>query len=191
MAKYLAITLTLIALNFAVFIYEYFICQNGAEFGMKFGLNWLFFTAKFYFQPLTTMFLHGSLTHILMNMAVLFGFGRILEPFLGRWHFLLVYMLGGAITSCLGLGVVYYYMSVHEVINIVGASGAICVLFGVLAVFDKENSKGLFMAVLLMSFLPLLLGENVAWHIHLIGFAVGFIYGLIYKKIRFKNAISR
>ncbi|EGR7886070.1 rhomboid family intramembrane serine protease, partial [Campylobacter jejuni] len=39
------------------------------------GLNILFFNGA-YWQLLSSMFLHGNLTHLILNMIVLFQFGR-------------------------------------------------------------------------------------------------------------------
>lgn len=49
-------------------------------------------------RMLTSGFLHGGIFHLLVNMYVAFGFGRILEPALGSGKFVFVYMaalLGG------------------------------------------------------------------------------------------------
>ncbi len=45
------------------------------------GLNILFFNGA-YWQLLSSMFLHGNLTHLILNMIVLFQFGRILETYI-------------------------------------------------------------------------------------------------------------
>ena len=67
-------------------------------------------------------------------------------------------------------------------VNMVGASGAISVLLGFLAFYDRASAKGLFIALMLMSFAPLLLGVNVAWYAHLFGFGVGFGAGFLRKR---------
>lgn len=51
------------------------------------GLNILFFNGA-YWQLLSSMFLHGNLTHLILNMIVLFQFGRILETYLGALRFI-------------------------------------------------------------------------------------------------------
>ncbi len=140
------------------------------------GLNVLFLNGS-YWQILSTIFMHGSWAHLAMNMAVLFQFGSVLERFLGSLRFLAVYLIGGVLTSALSFIYIYFSFSASgEVINLVGASGAICVLLGILARLDKALAKGLVIALLLMSFAPLLMGVNVAWYAHIIGFAIGFCY---------------
>lgn len=163
-------TLYIIAFNFLVFIYkDYF---SSAEFSIVFGLNMLFFKARLYFQPLSCMFLHANWSHICLNMIVFFQFGFLLEGVLGRFKFLLLFLVGGVICSLLSLAYIYYFA---QNTTIIGASGAICVLMGFYAYYDKSAFKGLLVALLLMSFLPLLMGVNIAWHAHLIGFALGFL----------------
>ncbi len=74
---------------------------------------------------ITSMFLHGSLMHLLGNMAFLFIFGFALEIAIGRGMFLLLYL-------CSGLGgTLLYWASVFGTDNsVVGASGAISGLMG-------------------------------------------------------------
>jgi len=63
--------------------------------------------------------------------------------------------------------------------NVVGASGAISVLFGWFAKKDPHLRGGLVVAILIISFVPLLMGVPVAWYGHLIGFVLGWILGYI------------
>ena len=76
---------------------------------------------------LTGAFLHGGIMHILFNMLSLYWVGRAIEPVLGRWRFLTLYLvfgrfgavfvlqrLGGsdttAILTLLGINLVYGFM---------------------------------------------------------------------------------
>lgn len=147
-----------------------------------FGLNiWVF--GGLYWQVLTSMFLHGNLTHLILNMIVLFQFGRILEGYLGSLRFVLLYIIGGLLCGVLSAFYVYFsWHYFHQAINLVGASGAICVLMGYYALLDRSSAKGLIVAILLMSFAPLLMGVNVAWYSHIFGFASGFILGRLQEK---------
>jgi membrane associated rhomboid family serine protease len=140
------------------------------------GLNLLFLKEGFYHQIVTTMFAHGGLMHLTMNMLVLFQFGNIIENTIGKIKFLILYFVGGILTSILSFAYIYYF---EQNINIVGASGAISVLLGFVALRDKFNRKGIIIWMLLISFAPLLLGMNIAWYSHLIGFVLGFLIGFI------------
>lgn len=179
--KNLFVTATLIALNFVVFFLSEFVVNKDVFFAY-FGLNYFIFNG-FYWQVFTTMFLHANFIHIAMNMAVLYQFGSILERYLGSVRFALVYIIGGVITSA--FSVIYTYIMIKynsTVINLVGASGAISVLLGLLAYLDPHSRKGLIAAILIMSFVPMLAGIKIGWYAHLIGFGVGYLYGRVFKK---------
>lgn len=159
----------LIGANIACFFLQNLIPYAHAYF----GLNRLFVDALFLWQPLTSMFMHGGLTHLAMNMVVLFQFGTILERSIGTKPFLKLYLLGGILTSLLSF-FFFYVLSLPHVL--VGASGAISVLIGVIARHEPHYRKGLVVALLLISFAPLLLGFPIAWYAHLFGFGVGWFW---------------
>ena len=73
-------------------------------------------------QILTSMFLHGSPVHLLINMFVLFMFGTSVEGRLGRRQFLYLYF-GAGLLAGVAYVLVYYLMDVNT--PAVGASGAI------------------------------------------------------------------
>ncbi|MBL6970276.1 MAG: rhomboid family intramembrane serine protease [Campylobacterales bacterium] len=167
---------TFSATNIIIFItiIGYFI-QNSIEHGaIIMGLNSLFLTYGFYWQPLTTMFTHGGLFHIAMNMFVLFQFGNLVEQAFGVKKFLIIYFVGGILTSLFSFLYMYGFDSMS---NLVGASGAISVIIGLIALKDQYQRKGMIIWILLISFAPLLIGLPVAWYAHLIGFGIGWILG--------------
>ncbi len=167
------ITPTLIAINIIVF----FLTQGNEELYYKFGLNSGFLDNRFYWQPLTSMFMHGSLSHLAMNMVVLFQFGYLLENELKiKIRYLALYFVGGLITSLISFYFISYFNLPH---NLVGASGALSVLFGWFAHKDKNLRGGLIVAILIISFVPLLMGMNIAWYAHLIGFLIGWLIAII------------
>ncbi|UCD03304.1 MAG: rhomboid family intramembrane serine protease [Candidatus Aenigmatarchaeota archaeon] len=69
----------------------------------------------------TTMFLHGSASHLFFNMIALYFFGRVLESDIGSRKFLLIYFLSGLVGSLV--------FALTSSAPAVGASGAI---FGVM-----------------------------------------------------------
>ncbi|MGH2328026.1 rhomboid family intramembrane serine protease [Campylobacter taeniopygiae] len=159
------ITLLLIFLNIII----YFIVPY-VNYG-SFGLNISFFKGD-YWQILSSMFLHSGLTHLILNMIMLFQFGSILERYLGKIYFLLVYFIGGILCSLLSVVYIYFFDSN---VNLIGASGAICVLMGYFAFLDRKSTLGIIVAILLMSFIPLTIGVNIAWYGHIFGFICGFV----------------
>ena len=111
-----------------------------------------------------------------MNMFVLWQFGNMIEDYIGKIKFFIMYILGGVLTSVGTLAYMYY---LNDWANVVGASGAISVLLGFFALRVPSMRKGMIMWVLFMSFAPLLIGLPIAWYSHLIGFLIGFIMGYI------------
>ncbi len=142
-----------------------------------FGLNIYFFTNKLYYQLLSSMFAHGGIEHILMNMFVLWQFGNMIEYSIGKIRFLIIYFIGGMLTSA---GTLLYMYSFNQWANVIGASGAICVLLGYYALRVPAERKAMFIWIGLISFVPLFLGVPVAWYSHLIGFVIGWIMGYIF-----------
>jgi membrane associated rhomboid family serine protease len=155
-----------------------FVIQNIVPDGsVRFGLNLLIlqYPEVFFYQLLSTMFTHGGIEHLLMNMIVLWQFGNLLEEYMGKFRFLLLYFIGGILTS---VGTLIYMVATNDFVNVVGASGAISVIMGYFALKSPAHRQGIIIWMLAISFLPLLFGMGVAWYSHLIGFALGFILGL-------------
>ena len=153
--------------------------QNSfADGNIRFGLNVLIlqYPDIFFYQLLSTIFTHGGIEHLLMNMIVLWQFGNLLEAYMGKIKFLSLYLLGGILTS---IGTLVYMYYTRDFVNVVGASGAISVMMGYFALKAPEQRNGIIIWMLAISFLPLLFGMPIAWYSHLIGFGLGFIFGFI------------
>lgn len=170
-------TNVIIAVNVVMFLLQS-ITENSLPI---FGLNIYFLQEGFYWQPLSSMFMHGGMAHLAMNMVVLYQFGNLLERAKGKLFFLNLYLFGGLLTSLLSFLFLYLFALNHVLI---GASGAISVLFGWIAHKDIENRKGIIIAILLISFVPLFMGVNIAWYAHLIGFGIGWLYSVSSNLIR-------
>jgi membrane associated rhomboid family serine protease len=74
---------------------------------------------------LTSQFIHGSLLHLLGNMLYLWIFGNNIENLLGRWRFLLFYLLCGIFAA-----VAHIILHPYSTLPMVGASGAIAGVLG-------------------------------------------------------------
>lgn len=66
-----------------------------------------------YWQPLTHMFMHGNLMHILFNMYALWAFGTPVEYHLGSKNFLKFYFVAGIGAAFIHTG--YNYYQVHTI----------------------------------------------------------------------------
>lgn len=80
--------------------------------------------AGMYWQLLSSMFMHGGIMHLLVNMWGLYLFGTLITPHLKTVRFLILYFVAGICGSLLWLA-----FSWNSTAFVVGASGA---LFGVL-----------------------------------------------------------
>jgi len=130
------VTTTLLLLNVAVYIVtatapraSFNDPAAGATAGSGVFYHWqllpVFVHDKhWYYELLTSAFLHANVLHIVSNMVVLVYVGPALERLLGGWRFLTVYLL-----SALG-GSAAIYAFGNAIGTTVGASGAI---FGLLA----------------------------------------------------------
>lgn len=102
----------------------------------------------------TSMFLHGSILHLLGNMIFLWIFGATVEDSMARWRFVLFYLLGGL--AAIGLQVAFSPSSTAPTI---GASGAIAgVLGGYILLYPRAR---IVTVVLLILFFTLI--ELPAW----------------------------
>ena len=110
----------IIALNILIFLFS----NNQWSIHQIFGVS----TNNFIiWQPLTYMFFHGGIWHVLINMFVLWMFGSELERLWGKNHFLKFYFITGV-----GSGLVTMLVNVQSITPVVGASGAV---YGVLLAY--------------------------------------------------------
>src|SRR5262245_53165971 len=128
------VTVALILINIAVFLYEMSLGRTLDSFVNQFGLipiqvvDWrstgMSFTAMIV-PFFTSMFLHGGWMHLIGNMWYLWIFGDNVEDRLGHFRFLLFYILCG-----LGAGIAHTALNSNSAIPSVGASGAIAGVLG-------------------------------------------------------------
>ena len=168
----------LTATNILIFItvVMYIIQINTPQGGLLFGLNLYFLVYDFWWQPLSSMFAHGGIAHLGMNMFVLWQFGNLIERGRGKKEIVFLYLITGIITSLLSFAYIFY---LDNSVNLVGASGAICALLGYVAYYDKAQRSGIITWVLLISVAPLLIGLPIAWYAHFIGLAIGYLYAIV------------
>ena len=117
----------LISVNFIIFILQT-LSRSETLFFPLFGLvPKLVWSEKMIWQPVTYLFFHGGIWHVLINMFVLWMFGSELERLWGKNHFLKFYFITGV-----GSGLATMLINVQSVTPIVGASGAV---YGVLLAY--------------------------------------------------------
>lgn len=138
------------------------------------------FTEIMPWTMITSVFVHGSFLHILFNMFSLFIFGRILEPIVGRWRFLALYLISG-------LGGSVAVLLLNPTGGVLGASGAVFGLFTAFFVIQRGlggNGTQLLILIginLAIGFLP---GSNISWQAHLGGLLIGALVAFVFMKTR-------
>lgn len=129
-------------------------------------------------RMLTSGFLHSmsSPLHLLLNMYMLYLFGRMLEPTLGRGRFLLLFLL-----SVLGGSVGVLLLS-HPFSPVVGASGGVFGLFGALFVLQRHLGQSITPIAVLIGVNVVFgfLFPGIAWQAHLGGLVTGALVALGY-----------
>ena len=134
----------------------------------------------------SSIFLHGSMTHLAFNMFALFFFGFALEKLIGSKRFLFVYFFSGIIANLIS---VWFYPSS------LGASGAIMGIIGALAlirpmmmvwafgmILPMFIAAGLWIAGDVLGALGVFGDTGIGNIAHLSGIGVGLIVGLFFRK---------
>lgn len=151
-----------------------------------------------YLTMITSMFMHGSLSHIIGNMLFLWIFGDNIEDKLGHIRYLIFYLLSGIAASLAHVGTCYF-LNTSMLIPSLGASGAISGVMGAYVFFfPRRNVTVLifrfittvpaFVAVGLWFLLQIVSssqlfdgkeGGGVAYGAHIGGFLAGIPIGLL------------
>jgi membrane associated rhomboid family serine protease len=116
-------TVTIIVLNATAWLYELSMSPRGLEVFLRdYGVVPAAFSAPTLFS---SMFLHGSWSHIIGNMWYLWIFGDNVEDRMGHGRFVLFYLLCGCIAA-----VGQVVMTPDSTLPTIGASGAIAGVMG-------------------------------------------------------------
>jgi membrane associated rhomboid family serine protease len=193
------VTLGLIAVNVAIFLYQWhlgaegaadLLRQKGAVAARLSQSNLLtsYQALKLLPTMFSSLFLHAGWLHLVGNMWVLWLFGEGLEDDLGHWRFLVFYLFCGFFA-----GIFHVLAAWRLTAPLVGASGAIA---GVLGGYLVRRTKAPIQTVVFWrlrpqirqvpAFVYLLLwlglqfyglrqGGPVGWAAHLGGFAIGML----------------
>ena len=119
--------------------------------------------------PVLSMFLHGSWGHLLGNAAYFWVFGNNVEDSMGRFRFLIFYIVCG-----LAAAATHVLVDPTSPVPTVGASGAISGLLGAyLLLYPRVRVKYLFIFIIFFKVIPL-----PAWAALLFWFGVQVLTGL-------------
>ena len=207
------VTVSIIALNILVFLFELSMGQGLDSFLFQFGVVPIkvYYSTDIpdsniintYFPFLSFMFLHGGFVHLIGNMWYLWIFGDNVEDRLGRIKFVIFYLICG-----IGSAIVHVYFNSQSEVPCVGASGAIAGVLGAYMVtFPRARVLVLIPlfivwqtielpAIIVLGFWFLIQffsgtasissthGGGVAWWAHIGGFVLGVILIKLFPKSR-------
>ena len=165
-------TTVLVAINAVVYALT---LLSGDRLVLEYGMFGAAVAAGEWWRLMTAPFLHAGLWHVGLNMLALWVLGGVVEPLLGRWRFVAVYLvaaLGGTVTS--------YALTGPGVIS-VGASGAVFGLLGATLVIMRRLNRDVSGVVVLL-LINMVLGfvvPNIDWRAHLGGFVAGALLTLV------------
>jgi len=163
-----------------------FILQNVISgFSEFFVLNQNVFEGEIW-RYLSSIFLHGSLVHLLYNLFALLFFGLVLEKTIGSRKFLIVFFASGIIANVISVN--YYPSSLGASGAIYGVLGCLMVLRPFMMVWAFGLIMPMFLAVSLwvigdvLRVMGLFDPGNVGSIAHLSGIGVGILLGFWFRE---------
>lgn len=203
-----SITTWIILVNIAVFIFSALFM---GIFGADKVLSVIALQPKAFFNGavwtlLTSMFMHGNFTHLLVNMISLFFIGNFVEKLIGRKRLFWFYMISGLIAGLFFVVFAYFFGNTEIGTRIfgspeifaVGASGAIFALGGLLAILTPKLRVYVFFIMPMQMWVAMVVLLVVLWAAsigaglpfgntaHLGGLLAGVAYAL-YLKNKYKR----
>jgi membrane associated rhomboid family serine protease len=129
-----------------------------------------------WYRLVTAGFLHYGLLHLGLNMWALLLFGREAERMIGRWRFVVLYLLSGVGGSALAM-----LLASGPSVALAGASGSVFGLFGALVFFFRKlrlDPRQLIMLIVLNFGLGFFIA-SISWQAHLGGLLTGGLAGAV------------
>lgn len=165
-----------------------------------FAIHGIGLSLGFFWTPVTYMFLHGSTSHLVLNLIGLFTFGTAMEKEVGKRQMWLVFISSGIIGG-IGWTLANGLDSAQPCI---GASAGVLGLVGAFAALRPREQFDLFIPfpivvsawalaaiIFFLNAAELVLVEShVAYLAHLVGILSGIVSGLILKWITSRGIIK-
>ena len=136
-SRFPVMTASIIAVNVLVFLME---LVGGEAFVTTWSLHPADIVAGHHLITiLSSMFMHGSWSHILGNMVFLWAFGPEIEDLMGRREYLVFYLLGGLAATAAQVAA-----GPTSTVPNLGASGAIAAVMGAfLVTYPRDQIRSL------------------------------------------------
>ena len=148
--RFPVMTASIIAVNAVMFVIE---LVGGDTFVTTWSLHPADIVAgRHLITILTSMFMHGSWSHILGNMVFLWAFGPEIEDLMGRRKYLVFYLLGGLAATAAQVAA-----DPSSTVPNLGASGAIAAVMGAfLVTYPRDRIRSLLVIVIFvrMTYIP-------------------------------------
>src|SRR6266496_3185797 len=149
-SRFAVVTAAIIAVNALVFVIE---LVGGETFVTTWSLHPADIVAgRHLITILTSMFMHGSWSHILGNMVFLWAFGPEIEDLMDRPRYLVFYLLGGLAATAAQVA-----LGPTSTVPNLGASGAIAAVMGAFIVTyprDRIRSLLVIFVFVRMTYIP-------------------------------------
>jgi membrane associated rhomboid family serine protease len=198
------VTLSIIIVNFAVFIAELI---NGEAFVEKWSLVPAHIVAgQDLITVITAMFMHASWSHIIGNMVFLWAFGPEIEDAMGPWRYAAFYILGGIAAAAAQIA-----FAPGSTVPNLGASGAIAAVMGAfLVTFPRDQIRTILVIFVFVtvSYIPsvVLIGlwflsqiwnagqiapqgsTSVAYLAHIGGFMFGAVFARLFERANISSS---
>lgn len=141
----------------------------------------------YFWTPITSLFIHADLMHLIGNMIFLYIFGGSLEREVGSTRTMLAFFFGGALSFILSL---YFY---GYNVKMVGASAAIFTLASIVMLIKPLKFSWIFLMplglVAILYFIYNLLAiyfltgnAGIGYWGHIIGFLIGLPFGISWSR---------
>ncbi len=191
----------LIAVTIVAFILEFSVTDNPAVLAHQLGVvPAAIFGAYSHpgaigalLTPFTYQFLHADVMHLIGNLIFLWVFADNVEQALGRWRFLIFYLLAGALA-----GLAYAVSDPGSKVPLIGASGSVsgvviaylmlrpcakltALVMGIPLRISAYWIIGVFIAIQFVN-LGAAARSDVAWWCHIGGMAAGGLLLLLLKR---------
>ena len=176
-------TIMLVLANITVYIYTSILSGNflttSENLMIHLGqFNYYVLRYGYYWQLITSMFVHANIVHLVSNMIFLLIFGLRAEGLFTKKEYLVIYFGSGLFGNILSL-----LLWSPETIS-VGASGAIFGIFGACIIYIYQS----IIAVVFYSFLLLMMSSGYGVNIfaHFGGLVIGLALGYFFAKRRYR-----